>query len=84
MEYLENGQKSKEVFSVLDKDGKKRSSTAAYTYDLLGRIRKETRTESEDITYSYDSNNNRKEMKVGNKITAYRYNKNDELLAQTP
>lgn len=80
LEYLENGQKSKEVFSVLDKDGKKRSSTAAYTYDLLGRIRKETRTESEDITYSYDSNNNRKEMKVGNKITAYRYNKNDELL----
>lgn len=80
LEYLENGQKSKEVFSVLDKDGKKRSSTAAYTYDLLGRIRKETRTESEDITYSYDSNNNRKEMKVGNKITAYRYNKNNELL----
>ena len=79
-EYLENGQKSKEVSSVLGKDGKKRNSTATYTYDLLGRLRKEARTGSEDITYSYDSNNNRKEMKVGNKTTAYRYNKNDELL----
>ena len=79
-EYLENGQKSKEVSTVLSKNGKKRNSTAAYTYDLLGRIRKETRTGSDDITYAYDSNNNRKEMKVGNKITAYRYNKNDELL----
>ena len=79
-EYLENGQKSKEVSAVLGKNGKKRNSTAAYTYDLLGRIRKETRTGSDDITYAYDSNNNRKEMKVGNKITAYRYNKNDELL----
>lgn len=79
-EYLENGQKSKEVSSVLGKDGKKRNSTATYTYDLLGRLRKETRTGSEDITYSYDSNNNRKEMTVGNKVTAYRYNKNDELL----
>ena len=79
-EYLENGQKSKEVSSVLGKDGKKRNSTATYNYDLLGRLRKETRTGSDDITYSYDSNNNRKEMKVGNKTTAYRYNKNDELL----
>ena len=79
-EYLENGQKSKEVSSVLGKDGKKRNSTATYTYDLLGRLQKEARTGSEDITYSYDSNNNRKEMKVGNKTTAYRYNKNDELL----
>ena len=79
-EYLENGQKSKEVSAVLDKDGKKRNSTATYTYDLLGRIRKETKTGSEDITYTYDSNNNRREMKAGNKVTAYRYNKNDELL----
>ena len=79
-EYLENGQKSKEVSTVLNNNGKKRNSTATYTYDLLGRIRKETRTGSDDITYSYDSNNNRKEMKMGNKITAYRYNKNDELL----
>ena len=79
-EYLENGQKSKEVSAVLGKDGKKRSSTATYTYDLLGHIRKETRTGSDDIIYSYDSNNNRKEMKAGNKTTAYRYNKNDELL----
>ena len=79
-EYLDNGQKSKEVSAVLGKDGKKRSSTATYTYDLLGRIKKETKTGSDDITYSYDSNNNRREMKVGSKTTAYRYNKNDELL----
>ena len=64
----------------MDKDGKKSQKTAAYTYDLLGRIKKETKTGSEDIFYTYDSNNNRKEMTVGNKVTAYGYNKNDELL----
>ncbi len=79
-EYLTNGQKSKETADTIDKDGKKSSKTAAYTYDLLGRIRKETKTGSGDISYTYDSNNNRKEMKAGNKVTAYRYNKNDELL----
>ena len=79
-EYLLNGQKSKEGSDVTDKDGKKASKTATYTYDLLGRITKETKTGSEDISYIYDSNNNRKEMKAGNKVTAYKYNKNDELL----
>ena len=79
-EYLANGQKSKETFDTVDKDGKKSQKTATYTYDLLGRIKKETKTGSEDISYTYDSNNNRKEMTVGNKVTAYRYNKNDELL----
>ena len=64
----------------MDKDGKKSQKTAAYTYDLLGRIKKETKTGREDISYTYDSNNNRKQMKIGNKITAYKYNKNDELL----
>ena len=79
-EYLANGQKSKETSDVMDKDGKKSQKTAAYTYDLLGRIKKETKTGSEDISYTYDSNNNRKEMTVGNKVTAYRYSRNDELL----
>ncbi len=79
-EYLLNGQKSKEDSDVTDKDGRKSIKTATYTYDLLGRITKETKTGSEDISYTYDSNNNRKEMTVGNKVTAYKYNKNDELL----
>ncbi len=79
-EYLANGQKSKETSDVADKDGKKSQKTATYTYDLLGRIKKETKTGSEDISYTYDSNNNRKEMTVGNKVTAYKYNKNNELL----
>ncbi len=79
-EYLLNGQKSKEDSDVTDKDGKKSARTATYTYDLLGRITKETKTSREDISYTYDSNNNRKEMKAGNKVTAYKYNKNDELL----
>ena len=79
-EYLANGQKSKETSDVMDKDGKKSQKTAAYTYDLLGRIKKETKTGSEDISYTYDSNNNRKKMTVGNKVTAYRYSRNDELL----
>ena len=64
----------------MDKDGKKSKKTAAYTYDFSGRIKRETQTGSEDISYTYDSNNNRKELTVGNKVTAYRYNKNDELL----
>jgi len=79
-EYLVNGQKSVETSDVADKDGSKSTKTATYTYDLLGRITKETKTGSEDISYTYDSNNNRKEMTVGNKVTAYKYNKNDELL----
>ena len=79
-EYLANGQKSKETSDVIDKDGKETTKTANYTYDLLGRISKETKTGSEDISYTYDSNNNRQKMTVGNKVTAYRYNKNDELL----
>lgn len=78
-EYLANGQKSKETSDVMDKDGRNSKKTATYTYDLLGRIRKETKTGSEDISYTYDSNNNRKEMTAGNKVTAYKYNKNDEL-----
>ena len=79
-EYLTNGQKSKETAALKDKEGKKSTKTATYTYDLLGRIQKETKTGSEDISYTYDSSNNRKEMTAGNQVTAYKYNKNDELL----
>ena len=79
-EYLANGQKAKETSDTMDKNGRKSAKTATYTYDLLGRITKESRTGSKDITYTYDSNNNRKTMTVGNKVTAYKYNKNDELL----
>jgi RHS repeat-associated protein len=79
-EYLVNGQKSKETSDTMDEDGKKSKKTATYTYDLLGRITKETKTGSEDISYTYDSNNNRKKLTVGKKVTSYQYNKNDELL----
>ncbi len=79
-EYLTNGQKSKETSEVLDEKGKNSAKTATYTYDLLGRITKETKTGSEDISYVYDSHNNRKEMTVGNRTTVYKYNQNDELL----
>ena len=65
---------------MTDKDGKKSKKTTTYAYDLLGRVTREKKTGSKDITYTYDSNNNRKTMTVGNKVTAYKYNKNDELL----
>ena len=78
--YLKNGQKADEVSTVMDKKGKSTKKTAAYTYDMLGRITRETKTGREDISYTYDANNNRKQMTIGNKTTAYQYNKNDELL----
>ena len=78
--YLKNGQKAEEVSTVMDKKGKSTKKTAAYTYDMLGRITRETKTGREDISYTYDANNNRKQMIIGNKTTAYQYNKNDELL----
>ena len=78
--YLKNGQKAEEVSTVMDKNGKSTKKTAAYTYDMLGHITRETKTGREDISYTYDANNNRKQMTIGNKTTAYQYNKNDELL----
>ena len=76
--YLKNGQKAEEVSTVMDKKGKSTKKTAAYTYDMLGRITRETKTGREDISYTYDANNNRKQMTIGNKTTAYQYNKNDK------
>ena len=68
--YLKNGQKAEEVSTVMDKKGKSTKKTAAYTYDMLGRITRETKTGREDISYTYDANNNRKQMTIGNKTTA--------------
>nr|MBP3599128.1 DUF4474 domain-containing protein [Eubacterium sp.] len=79
-QYLLNGQKEKENSTIQDVEGKNSTKIATYTYDLLGRVTKETKTGAEDISYTYDNHNNRKEMKIGNKVIAYRYNKNDELL----
>ncbi len=36
--------KARETATVIDKKGKKTAKTAAYAYDLLGRITKETQT----------------------------------------
>lgn len=77
-DYLLNGQKSKEVSKIAGSVNE--SITSRYEYDCMGRLIKETKTGEEDISYSYDENNNRKEMTVGNKLTAYKYNKNDELI----
>lgn len=79
-DYLLNGQKSKETSAMTDSKGVKDTKVATYTYDLLGRLTKETKTGKEEVAYKYDSHNNRKELTAGNKKTAYRYNKNDELL----
>lgn len=78
--YLLNGKKSEETSECLNKDGQKETKTAHYTYDMLGRVTKEEKTGNADITYTYDNHNNRKQMKAGNKLTAYKYNQNDELL----
>lgn len=77
--YLHNGQKAEETGTITDEEGKSEKKTATYTYDLLGRITKETKTGEKAISYTYDSNNNRKETKIGDKTTSYVYNKNDEL-----
>ena len=68
---------SSRLISVKDSEGKQ---AVSYAYDMLGRITRETKTGREDISYTYDANNNRKQMTIGNKTTAYQYNKNDELL----
>ena len=68
---------SSRLLSVKDSEGKQ---AVSYAYDMLGRITRETKTGREDISCIYDANNNRKQMTIGNKTTAYQYNKNDELL----
>ena len=68
---------SSRLIAVKDSEG---NQAVSYAYDMLGRITRETKTGREDISYTYDANNNRKQMAIGNKTTAYQYNKNDELL----
>ncbi len=78
--YLKNGQKASEESQISTETKESDKKKAAYTYDLLGRLTKETNSGQESVSYTYDAHNNRKEMKVGNLTTAYRYNKNEELL----
>jgi len=67
--YRKNGQKIEKTSSV---DGK-----TTYTYDSLGRLKKEN-----GVEYFYDTNDNRTKMVNGKKTTRYRYNKNNELLRE--
>ncbi len=78
--YLKNGQKASEESQISTETKESDKKKAAYTYDLLGRLTKETNSGQESVSYTYDAHNNRKEMKVGNLTTAYRYNRNEELL----
>lgn len=77
--YNRNGQKLTENSKVLETDSSS-NSEIKYTYDTLGRLIKEERSGEDMIEYTYDSHNNRKEMIVGKQKTAYKYNKNEELL----
>lgn len=78
--YRLNGQKTAEKEERETKEKKREIKNAEYTYDQLGRLRTESHTGEDKITYSYDSHGNRSEMTQGNRVTAYRYNKNEELL----
>lgn len=77
--YNRSGQKLTENGMVLEEDSNS-NSQITYTYDTLGRLVKEEHLGEDTIGYTYDSHNNRKEMIVGNQKTAYKYNKNEELL----
>lgn len=77
--YQKNGQKIKETEVIRGAGGTTEKRESDYAYDRLGRLTKESHTGAQDISYSYDAHNNRKEMKTDSYITAYRYNKNDEL-----
>ena len=78
--YRQNGQKTKETADVRGTDGITEEGVSQYSYDRLGRLTKESHTGEEDICYTYDAHNNRKEMSTGEQLTSYKYNKNDELL----
>ncbi len=77
--YEKDGQKTKEIEEVRSKSGVMEKKTSQYRYDSLGRLTKESHAGAEDIFYTYDSNNNRKEMKTASRTVSYQYNKNDEL-----
>lgn len=78
--YQLNGQKIKEYEEVRGTNGQMEEKNHQYTYDRLGRLIKESHTGSDEISYTYDAHNNRKEMIQGKLKTAYKYNRNEELL----
>lgn len=78
--YRLNGQKTAEKEELQTRQAEREVRNAEYTYDQIGRLRTESHTGEEKITYAYDSHGNRKEMLQGNRVTAYKYNKNEELL----
>lgn len=79
-DYTRAGKKQSEHSEKRGMDGQKEKERVIYTYDRLGRLIKEEQKGADAITYIYDAANNRTEMSVGNKRTAYKYNKNDELI----
>lgn len=81
--YAKNSQKTEETKEVRGNDGMIEKKKSQYYYDSLGRLAKERNTGEEEIYYSYDAHNNRKEMKSASQTVSYRYNKNDELQRST-
>lgn len=82
--YRLNGQKTaeKEERETKEaKEAKRKVRNTEYTYDRLGRLRTESHTGEETITYAYDSHGNRNEMTQGNRVTAYQYDRNGNELA---
>lgn len=77
--YNKDRQKTEEKGEVRGIDGIIKRENAKYSYDMLGRLIKESHTGKEDISYTYDAHNNRKEMKTKSQTVSYKYNKNDEL-----
>ncbi len=80
VKYQLNGQKISEEETIQTEENESEKNTSSYTYDRLGRLIKESHTGEDSITYSYDAHNNRKEMRQGNQLISYKYNKNNELL----
>ena len=79
--YNFNSQKIKETSEVLNEEKNQKKNTDAYMYDRIGRLTEETHTDKaiKNVSYTYDSHNNRKEAVYENTKTGYKYNKNDEL-----
>lgn len=79
--YNFNSQKTKETSEILNEEKNQKKNTDAYTYDRLGRLTEETHTDKaiKNVSYTYDSHNNRKEAVYGNTKIGCKYNKNDEL-----
>ena len=74
------GRKVSEDASIQTVTNKKQNTTKKYAYDQLNRLTKESQTGQEDISYTYDANNNRTGKLQGDYETEYQYNKNNELM----